>query len=454
MPRVARYLLPSLIALHLGWQFLASEPSIARDLILYNAIWILALVIVIASSILIDRISISAIALAILFWGAGALASSADQLLNQNPRYTLLTQLCYSLFYPLLLIAIPRLSSHSAKLNPIELLDALIFGLGFTSIATSLLITLVFPESALLAANNFFALFYPIGDLALLFITTTSLLRYGFNRQRVLFALGILIFAASDIYYLWLAIADRYYFGSLADDGWLIAIALLAIALTFPPSTNEEVQPIHPALVALSIFISPILLAISALRPDLFPIYIIAPLIAILLLAFIRMSTALRQAEILGSERVLARTDELTGLPNRRRLLAELETFSAVEGALMLLDLNNFKPVNDQYGHEVGDAILREVAKRFHRALPPSALLARLGGDEFGVLVSGTMEETLEAAFALRACLTYPFNVDGRSIEVGVSVGLVHNDGKGELLKRADEAMYRAKNSDTGVVRS
>jgi diguanylate cyclase (GGDEF)-like protein len=396
----------------------------------------------------------SALALAILFWGLGSLASSIDALLGQVPRFTLVTQLCYSLFYPLLLIVIPRLSAPAAKLNPIELLDALIFGLGFTAVVTSLLITLVFPENSLLATNSFFTLFYPIGDLALLLVTATSLLTYGFNRQRSLLAVGILIFATTDIYYLWLAIADRYYFGSIADDGWLIAVALLAIALNLPTSHHGKVQPIPPALVAISIFISPILLAMSALRPELFPIYILAPLISILLLAFIRMTTALRQAEILGSEKVLARTDELTGLPNRRRMLAELEAFSAIEGALMLLDLNDFKPVNDQFGHDVGDEILREVAKRFHRVLPPDALLARLGGDEFGVLISGTMEETLEAAFALRACLTYPFNVDGRRIEVGVSVGLVHNDGKGQLLKRADEAMYRAKNSDTGVVRS
>ena len=165
------------------------------------------------------------------------------------------------------------------------------------------------------------------------------------------------------------------------------------------------------------------------------------------------MVTALRQAQTLNDERVLARTDELTGLANRRRLLAELSHFSTVEGALMILDLNGFKPVNDLHGHGVGDRILREVAKRFHRTLPPSALLARLGGDEFGVLIPGSIEETLEAAYALRAALSYPFNIDGRTIEVGVSIGLVHNDGEGDLLKRADDAMYRAKSSDTGVVR-
>jgi diguanylate cyclase (GGDEF)-like protein len=172
------------------------------------------------------------------------------------------------------------------------------------------------------------------------------------------------------------------------------------------------------------------------------------------LLAFIRMSTALREAKILNQERVLARTDELTGVANRRRLIAEIEQFSQVEGALLLLDLDGFKPVNDTYGHEVGDLILRQVAERFTRVLPQDAIVARLGGDEFGVLVNGGYEETLEAAHALRASLTYPFSIHGKSILVGVSVGHAHNDGAGDLLKRADNAMYRAKRSEMGVAQS
>jgi diguanylate cyclase (GGDEF)-like protein len=166
------------------------------------------------------------------------------------------------------------------------------------------------------------------------------------------------------------------------------------------------------------------------------------------------MSTALREARILSDERVLARTDELTGVANRRKLLAELDSFSNIEGALLLLDLDGFKPVNDNFGHEVGDLILRQVAQRFARALPHSATLARLGGDEFGVLIQGSYEETLEAAHALRASLTYPFTIHGHSIMVGVSIGHAQNDGAGDLLRRADNAMYRAKRSDMGVAQS
>jgi diguanylate cyclase (GGDEF)-like protein len=157
------------------------------------------------------------------------------------------------------------------------------------------------------------------------------------------------------------------------------------------------------------------------------------------------MTLVIRHANNLGEEKILARTDELTGLPNRRRLIAELSTFEGVEGALLLLDLDGFKPVNDRYGHEMGDRILRQVAQRFSRSLPSGAILARLGGDEFGILVSGNEDATLELASALKATLSYPFVLDGNTISISVSIGHVRNDGAGDLLQRADMAMYEVK---------
>lgn len=455
MPRLVRLLLSGLIGVLALWTFLSPAPSLIRDLYLYNLTWALALLMVIAAPLSIDRVAIGAISLAIFFWGLGSLASSVDQLLSPAPRFTLTAQLLYLLFYPLILIAIPRLSSTSSKLRPIEALDSLIFGLGFTSIIASFLLIVIFPGNSLIASNNYFAILYPVGDVVVLLICLTTLLTRGVDRQKILFLAGLTIFAITDNYYLWLTLNNRYLFGSPAEIGWLIAIALIAFATTTSVAIKpEHYSPIHPALVAISIFISPILLAISALRPELFPIYILIPSLANLLLAFIRMSTALREARILTQERILARTDELTGVSNRRRLIAEIENFSNIEGALLLLDLDGFKPVNDRYGHEVGDLILRQVAERFTRVLPHNAIVARLGGDEFGVLIQGSYEETLESAYALRASLTYPFSIHGNTILVGVSVGHAHNDGAGDLLKRADNAMYRAKRSDMGVAQS
>jgi diguanylate cyclase (GGDEF)-like protein len=454
MLRAKRYLLPTLIALIFLWQSLEPQPSVARDLIFYNLIWIFAVIIVTFAPISLDRTALTAIALAIFLWGIGSLISSIDQFLSPAPRFTIASQLLYSLFYPLLLIAIPRFSATSSRLRPIELLDSLIFGLGFTSLISALLMAMIFPHDELVQSSNYFLIFYSVGDLLLLLVMAMSLSTRKTSGFGALLALGVAIFAATDIYYLWLAINQRYIFGSYSDFGWLIAITLIAISTSGDTREKFEVRPIHPALVALSIFITPVLLAITALRPDLISTYIVIPSLANLLLAFIRMNTALGEARTLIDERNLARTDELTGLANRRALLTEIENFSEVEGALLLLDLNQFKPVNDSYGHDVGDLLLREVARRFSRAIPDGSILARLGGDEFGVLIQGTIEHTLESAHALRASLSYPCQVKGITISVGVSIGHVYNDGGGNLLKRADDAMYQAKQMDMGVVQS
>jgi diguanylate cyclase (GGDEF)-like protein len=200
------------------------------------------------------------------------------------------------------------------------------------------------------------------------------------------------------------------------------------------------------------VLLSATLLAITSLRPGYLPNFILIPTIATLLLAFIRMTIALRQSRFIGEERLLARTDELTGLPNRRKFITELdELMKAKDGALLLLDLDEFKPINDLYGHEVGDQLLKQVSTRFTRALPQGSLLARLGGDEFGAIVHGNYEATLEVAHALRATLSYPFSISGREIHVGVSVGHVGNDGTESLLRRADNAMYQAKHEGSGV---
>lgn len=454
MNLVKRYPLPVLLALHITWQILAPEPSFVRDLILYNTIWFVALMVVIFAPITFDRVALSAVALAIFLWGVGSLATSVDQFLTETPRFTLLSQLLYTLFYPLLLIAIPRFSTSSTRLRPIELLDSLIFGLGFTSLISALLMALIFPDVGLLDSGNFFLIFYSVGDLSLLLVLAMTLITRDLNRFTFLLAIGVSLFTVADIYYLWLAINGGYDFGGYPDTAWLVAIAFIAFSISTNVGGNSSLRPIHPALVALSIFITPILLAISALRPDLLPSFIVLPSIANLLLALIRMNTALGEARTLVDERNLARTDELTGLANRRRLLTEIENFSEVEGALLLLDLNQFKPVNDNYGHEVGDQLLREVARRFARAIPEGSILARLGGDEFGILIPGPLELTLEAAHALRASLSYPCQIRGQRISVGVSIGHVYNDGAGNLLKRADDAMYRAKQMELGVAQS
>lgn len=330
-------------------------------------------------------------------------------------------------------------------MQSIEILDSAIFGLGFTSIIAALLLKQLVGESGL---GYFFSVLFSICDIALMVIILANAARSKISLRITLIITGIFVFTLTDFYYLWSQIQGNYRFGQLSDQGWLVGFVLIALSFWYPLNESKSEGKIHPALIAVSIFISPALLSAIAIRPDYFPSYVVIPTITTLLLAFIRMTLVIRQANNLGEEKVLARTDELTGLPNRRRLIAELSAFNEVEGALLLLDLDGFKPVNDRYGHEMGDRILRQVAQRFSRSLPSGAILARLGGDEFGVIAAGSDDATLELVSALKATLSYPFIIDGKSISIGVSIGHVRNDGKGDLLHRADLAMYEVKRTN------
>ena len=454
MYRVLRWAPLWLLLIHIACKSIFADRSILLDLFLYNAIWICAIAAITQSPLSNDPIALAAASLAIGFWGFGTLLNSYNNFYPLPESAGLLAQLSYTLFYPLALIAIPRSLMRGRKLNPIELLDAAIFGLGISSIATALFLTRVFPQSLINVQDQFFSLLFPICDLLLLIIASIALVTHRLQIRATLLFFGIATFSASDLLYLWLTVNGTYTFGQLTDDGWLIGIVLIASSFWLPQSKSEFDVGIHPAFLALSIFISPTLLALIALRPGIFPIYIVAPAVATLFMAFFRMTIVIRQAKNLGEEKVLARTDDITGLPNRRRLIAELASFSKTEGALLLLDLDAFKPVNDTYGHEIGNVVLQQVAQRFTRSLPTGSVLARLGGDEFGVLINGKYEETLEAAYALQATCSYPFLIEGHSIKIGVSIGHVHNDGKGELLERADAAMYEAKRSGVGVVQA
>jgi diguanylate cyclase (GGDEF)-like protein len=391
-----------------------------------------------------DPLAIAFLACAMGCWIFGSILSSYREFFSTPPALDYLANIAYTLFYPFALIAIPRIISKRKKIAIVEILDASIFGLGLSSIATALILSNVI---AVGSNQGFFEILYPVCDLAIAITIAITFITQRVNTRFFILALGFLIYLVFDYLYLWKSFQNQYVFGTIVDNGWVLGLILISLSLWYPPTTSQQVFSIHPAFIALSIFISPTLLAMMALRPGIFPSYILIPTIATLFLAFIRMTVSLRQADDLGGEKTLARTDELTGLPNRRRLIAELETFSRVEGALMLLDLNGFKQVNDQCGHGAGDEVLIQVAARFARVLPESALLARLGGDEFGILFNGGPQATLETVQALKACLSYPFLIDGKNISVGVSIGHVHNNEGGDLLAKADAAMYVAKRS-------
>ncbi|GIE49730.1 hypothetical protein Ani05nite_32640 [Amorphoplanes nipponensis] len=147
--------------------------------------------------------------------------------------------------------------------------------------------------------------------------------------------------------------------------------------------------------------------------------------------------------------------DPLTGLANRRELLEQAKAIFAARNtdgifALLLIDLNHFKEVNDTLGHTAGDDVLREVAKRLEEAATPGDLVARLGGDEFALLLTGLPTPAVAAhrATVLLDTLERPIEVEGMQLTVEAAGGIALAPGSGgvqELMRRADVAMYQAK---------
>lgn len=160
------------------------------------------------------------------------------------------------------------------------------------------------------------------------------------------------------------------------------------------------------------------------------------------------------------SMRRLAHFDPLTGLANRGAFQRHFDSVLSAGGdaVLFLLDLDQFKGVNDSYGHSAGDSLLMDVAARFKAECPENLFLVRLGGDEFAVVATGiaTESEAQTALAPLIASLLRPVDIFGREILIGASVGVAmiprDGDNTADLLRRADLALYHAKREGRGRV--
>jgi len=181
-------------------------------------------------------------------------------------------------------------------------------------------------------------------------------------------------------------------------------------------------------------------------------------------LAHVSLRREIRQRQLLARRLEHEAThDALTGLPNRRSFMHELERSLARAQragstlAILFIDLDGFKRINDELGHHAGDALLREVAAQFGRGLRKSDLLARLGGDEFAVIAdAGPGDATLHLAQRLIAMVSLPLIEGQGELCISASIGVAFypsdaSDGTA-LLSEADAAMYQAKRAGKGRV--
>jgi diguanylate cyclase (GGDEF)-like protein len=272
---------------------------------------------------------------------------------------------------------------------------------------------------------------------------------------------GLALFCAADVVYALEINAGTYEVGSSLFLWWSSGVTCIAFAIWRPnrpleiESGRSQAILIVPMLATLT---AVAVLVISAFGQ--LPAAVVALATFTLLLAAVRTFVSFRHVQRLFDARRQAVTDELTGLGNRRFLFEHGEDrLEAAEPAdrlaLILIDLDNFKEINDTFGHHAGDQLLRETARRLAARMVDPDMLVRLGGDEFALLVTlDPDDDGSRIADRILDRLIQPLVIEGARLRVDASAGVAEHDANvsiADLLRRADVAMYAAKDAHTRV---
>lgn len=329
------------------------------------------------------------------------------------------------------------------------------------------------------AGSLLLALAYPATDVTVAGLALAAAMRApaGARRPWTLVSVGLLILTATDIAYVRVAATTGYLPGSLLDLGWVTAFLLMAVATLVPTHPRPTVQP-GPALPGLwqaAIPMLPLLAAIvTAAVRGISPRHdtlLFGLLLVVLAVALVRHVVLLAESRELLAESTKqgqhanfqANHDPLTGLANRAALTrhAHAALQRGRSCALVVIDLDDFKQLNDSLGHAVGDQLLVAVAGRLRSVVRSQDMLARLGGDEFGVLVLSEAGDAAATAATLSqrilASLSRPLSWPHgqRSVRASVGAATAPEDAVtgDELLRNADLAMYAAKDAGKNTYR-
>ncbi|HZA09102.1 bifunctional diguanylate cyclase/phosphodiesterase [Mycobacterium sp.] len=323
-------------------------------------------------------------------------------------------------------------------------------------------------------ANRFalgLSLAYPVADLVIITVAVLVLARAptGQRMALALLSAGIVFMAASDSAFVYLVARNAYNSGNVIDAGWaagLLAVSMAALAGRRSPHPDAEAAQV-PSQVSLWLPYVPLLLAGAVGVRQFWPSVGSGPTLAVALLLVIAVLA--RQFIAVGeNQRLLvmvadqALRDPLTGLANRTlfhdRLTHAVQLHQRDQRpvAVLSLDLDDFKLVNDTLGHPTGDAVLTRAAERLLGCVRTGDTVARLGGDEFAVLLEGGVEHSHLVAHRVVEAFDEPFVIHSQKLlmrpSLGLAVASADNPGltADTLLKQADVAMYSAKRSRAG----
>jgi diguanylate cyclase len=400
--------------------------------------------------------------LGVLSWSLGDVVLTFESLGGKTVPVPSWADLCYLGFYPLAYVGVVLfMRGQIRRLTVDSWLDALVAGLGAAALCSAFAfhsIAHAAGSGSLATATN---LAYPIGDVLLLGLAVggTAVMTGRRLGPWMLIAMGIAVNATGDTFNL-LRSTSRV--GSLFNAiAWPSAILLIAVALWLRP------RPSNPLASGKDTgFLLPNAAAAAALVillvGNLHHVGDVALGLATATLVTVggRLFLSVRGIRRLSQERHRqAVTDELTGLGNRRHLFRVLDSFFGAcraeatphrRIAFLFVDLDNFKEINDSFGHAVGDELLRQLGARLAAVLRSSDLLVRLGGDEFAVaLVDCDSDYALGVAERLTGSLVEPFVLDVVTTRISASIGIAtapkDATDSAALVWSADTAMYRAK---------
>ncbi len=379
--------------------------------------------------------------------------------------YPSISDACFLTFFFLAFIGIALLVRETVPRTSRTIwVDGLIAALGVAALETTLVISPIASLNIgdrLIVATN---IAYPIGDLVLVTMVVGVFAVRGWRPGRLWWMLGVglVVFAAADSVYVLRVLSGTYVTGTPLDSLWLIGALFMSFAawqrMGVGSAARSQTTVEAPNLIPVVFLLSSVGIIVYATThpPKLLPLGVVLATVT-LVFAIARSAYAFRQLRALAESKREARTDELTGLPNRRfffeRLAACLVPGVASTVAVLMIDLDRFKEINDSLGHHVGDDVLRELGPRLTAACGGAGTVARLGGDEFGLVLSSPVDApaAIEVAERVREALRLPFQVEGMSLRVDASIGIAlapdHGTAPETLLQKADVAMFAAKRS-------
>ena len=459
---LAAYLVGLALESHLPHQLVDGWLSLLTDWVPAAVCWLAV------SRVGFRRREVSLAAAAVTSLAAGDIYYVGPPVSGGSAPFLSLGDVGYLLFYTLMLAALVAVVRRDARGRGWSVwLDCAVGSLGAASVLAVLLgpvlaSALTGPPSTATAASV-----APMFDLLLVAAVTGIVALRGVRGgdRWVLLIAGLMLYATADVIYALQVATATSAAGSPLNAAWAIGLSLIALYVDGAERRKESArQEASPATGATALVVSTaataaglgVLVVSSRARLSTLAVVLAA---VTLLAAAARTLVAFRQLVRMADLRRQATTDYLTGLPNRRALYIQAGIRMAGpeprRQALLMLDLDRFKEVNDSLGHHTGDQLLIQVGARLSEHLRGGDLLVRLGGDEFAVLLEDA-DHDQAAAVAVKLCavLAEPFPLQDIAVYSAVSIGIAvfPDDGLdlNTLLRKADIAMYQAKASSDG----